>query len=80
MNLEMAQKFFMWSSIINYSLLILWVGLFVFAHDSYKSFNEGALGRKTEHFDAFHYAGIGLYKMGIILFNIVPWLALVIIR
>ena len=70
----------MWCSIINYSVLILWVVLFVFAHDTMKNLNDKLLRRKIEHFDTLHYAGIGLYKIGIILFNIVPWVVLVIIR
>ena len=80
MNTEMARDFFKWCSIINYALLISWVLFFVFAHDSYKRFNETMLRRKLEHFDTLHYAGIALFKLGIILFNIVPWIALVIVR
>lgn len=79
MNLEVLKNFFMWCSIINYVLLILWSGFFVFAHDSYKSFNEVMIRRKIENFDTLHYAGIALYKLGIILFNLVPWVALVIV-
>jgi hypothetical protein len=80
MNLEMARNFFMWCSIMNYGLLILWAGLLVFAHDSFQRFNEFMLRRKIERFDTLHYAGLSFYKIGIILFNIVPWIALVIIR
>jgi hypothetical protein len=80
MNVELARSFFMWCSIINYGLLIMWCALFVFAHDSYKNFNEIMLRRKIEHFDTLHYAGIGLFKLGIILFNLVPWIVLTFIR
>lgn len=80
MNLEMARNFFMWCSIINYGLLILWAGLFVFAHDSYQSFNEFMIRRKIEHFDTLHYAGIALFKLAVILFNLVPWVVLTLLR
>ena len=80
MKLETARSFFMWCSIINYGVLIFWAALFVFAHDSLKTLNERLLQRKIEHFDTIHYAGMGLYKLGIFLFNIVPWIVLVIIR
>lgn len=80
MNTETARNFLMWCSIINYLLLILWAVLFVFAHDPYKRFNEIMLRRKIENFDTLHYTGIALYKLGIILFNIVPWIALVIVE
>ncbi len=52
----------------------------MFAHDTMKHLNDAVIRRKTEHFDTLHYAGIGLYKIGIILFNIVPWIALTIMR
>jgi hypothetical protein len=33
----------------------------------------------TEQFDAVNFAGIALYKVGILLFNLVPWIALRIV-
>ena len=80
MNTEILRNFFMWCSIINYGVLILWFVLFIFAHDSLKSINDKLMRRKTEYFDTLHYAGMSLYKIGIILFNLVPWIVLVIIR
>ncbi len=32
-----------------------------------------------ERFDALHYAGMSIYKIGVLLFNLVPWLALELI-
>jgi hypothetical protein len=40
----------MWCSIINYSVLIIWFVLFVFAHDSMNAWNDFMLRRKCEHF------------------------------
>jgi hypothetical protein len=79
MNLELILNFFMWCSIINYSLLLLWVILFIFAHDLMKKLNEFLFRRKLEYFDTLHYAGIGLYKIAIFLFNIIPLISLFII-
>lgn len=80
MTSEMARTFFMWCSIINYALLILWFILFACAHNPMKKLTESAFGRKFENFDTLNYAGITIYKVGIILFNIVPWVALSIMR
>ena len=33
----------------------------------------------VEQFDALHYAGMALYKIGILLFNLVPYIALRIV-
>jgi hypothetical protein len=32
-----------------------------------------------EQFDALHYAGMSIFKMGILLFNMVPWVVLSIL-
>ena len=29
-----------------------------------------------EHFDTIHYAGMAFYKLAVIVFNLVPWIAL----
>jgi hypothetical protein len=33
----------------------------------------------VEQFDALHYAGMALFKIGILLFNLVPYIALQIV-
>ena len=33
MNLETVRSFFLWCSVINYAVLLLWVVIFWFAHD-----------------------------------------------
>ena len=78
MTFELIRNFFMWCAIINYIILILWFGWFVCAYDSMKRLTEIGFRRKFENFDALNYAGITIYKVGIILFNIVPWVALTI--
>ena len=34
----------------------------------------------VEQFDALHYVGMALYKLGILLLNLVPYIALRIVR
>ena len=80
MNMEIVRSFLMWSSIINYALLILWFVLFAFGHDSLKKLCEFAFRRKFEQFDSFNIAGISLYKMMTVFFNVMPWVVLSIIR
>ena len=76
MNLELLRHFFMWCTVINYVILVVWVALFIFAHDYTKTLNDKIIGREIAHFDSIQYAGIALYKLGIILFNFVPWMVL----
>jgi Family of unknown function (DUF6868) len=78
MTLEMARSFFLWCTVINYGLLIVWALLFIFAHDWW--FRRGKWIRLSiEQFDLLNVAGITLYKMGIFLFNLVPCIVLYII-
>jgi ABC-type transport system involved in cytochrome c biogenesis permease subunit len=76
MNLELIRNFLMWSAILNYCILLLWIGIFILAHDFYKNLNERVFGRTIPYFDTIHYSGIALYKLGIIFFNIIPLIVL----
>jgi hypothetical protein len=79
MTLETARAFFGWCVLINYGVLLAWFLVFVFAHDWMRKMHGRWFRLPAAHFDAFHYAGIGLYKLGIILFCLAPWIALLIV-
>ncbi len=76
MTIEMLRNGLLWCSLINYGLLIVWFLLFVLPHEwMYRLY--GRWFRLTaEQFDAVNFAGIVLYKVGIMLFNMVPYVAL----
>ena len=80
MSLDTARSVFLWCSVINYVLLLLWFGLATIGRE----WMYRLLGRwfplPTEQFDALNLAGISLYKIGIILFNLVPCIALYLVR
>jgi hypothetical protein len=66
----------LWSVVINYTLLFVWFGTFVLAHDRLYRLHRLWFKFSVETFDTLHYTGIGVYKIGILLFNLVPLLAL----
>ncbi len=66
----------LWCVAINYLLLILWVAIIAFTHDWFYRLNVRWFRIKVEQFDAINFAGIVLYKIGIILLNLVPLIAL----
>ena len=68
-----------WSLAINYSLLSIWFSAFVFGHDTLYRLHSRCFRISVETFDAIHYAGMALYKIGIFLLNVAPLIALVII-
>jgi len=76
MNIHHALHFLIWCTLANYVILILWFGVFVFAHEWLYRMHSRWFKIPVETFDTIHYAGISIYKIGIILFNLVPLIAL----
>lgn len=66
----------LWCVGLNYAVLFIWAGVFIFAHDRMYKMHGRWFKLSAETFDALHYAGLAVYKVGIILFNLVPLLAL----
>ena len=69
----------LWSVGLNYLVLLVWFGVFVFAHDWMHGVHTRWFKLSVETFDAIHYAGLSVYKIGIILFNLVPLVALYLV-
>ncbi len=67
-----------WATLINYALLVWWFLMFLFAHAwMYRLHNEW-FDLPVQTFNTVHYLGMAFFKMGIFLFFLVPWLALLI--
>lgn len=79
MSTEVLRHFLLWCTVINYAVLLLWFLIFALA----RGWIMGVHGRwfrwSGEQFDALHYAGMAVYKIGILLFNLVPLIALCIV-
>ena len=65
-----------WCLGVNYSVMLVWFGVFVYAHDWMYRLHARWFKLPVETFDAIHYAGLAIYKIGVILFNLVPLIAL----
>ena len=76
MAIELVQEILGWCSLINVALLLIWFLFIVFAHDWMFRIHTRLFKLSSEKFDAIHYAGIGLFEMTIVIFNLVPYLAL----
>jgi hypothetical protein len=79
MTLEIARSFFLWCSIINYVLLLVWALPLMFWRDGVYRLWGRWFRLSLEQFDMLNIAGITLYKMGVILFNVVPCIALYLV-
>ncbi len=79
MNLQLLTDFFMWCTIINGGLLLLWSVLFLKAPELlYRTQKRWFPGSK-ESLLMVMYCFLGLFKMLYITFNVVPFIALLII-
>ncbi|GAC1369267.1 MAG: hypothetical protein NVS3B3_02770 [Aquirhabdus sp.] len=78
MNIELIRHFLGWCTVINYAVLFVWFLAYVFAHEWMRQIHGRWFRMTNEHFDMIHYSGMALYKVGILLLNLVPYLALTI--
>jgi hypothetical protein len=76
MTIELTRNFLLWCTVINYGVLLLWFLAFVFAHAWILNIHGRWFRLSRDQFDALHYAGMSVFKIGIILFNLVPFVVL----
>lgn len=79
MALETVRSVLAWCSVINLLLLLWWFSFFFLAHDWTYRYHSRWFDIPEDRFDTIHYAGITLFKLGILLFNLVPYFALRIV-
>lgn len=79
MTIETLSAVLGWSAIINYIVLLVWFLVFACWHDFIYNLHSRWFNLRLETFDAMHYISMALFKLGILLFNLVPWLALRVI-
>jgi hypothetical protein len=79
MEIETIRDALFWCFIINYGLLLWWFFFIALAHDWTYRFHSKWFELSVEKFDSIHYAGIALFKLSIIFFNLVPYIALHIV-
>lgn len=80
MDIHTLTNFLMWCTIINGGLLIFWAVMLLavpnFVYRSQRRFFPGS----QEQFQLAMYGFLGLFKTFVLIFNFVPWMALLIIR
>jgi hypothetical protein len=76
MNASEVKSFLLWCVCIDYGVLFVWFGVFVFAHDWLYRVHTRWFKLSRETFDALHYGAMAAYKIGVLLFTLVPLLAL----
>lgn len=68
-----------WCVVINYAVLVIWFWGTMAAHDWIRDLHTRWFGLSGNQFDVLNYGGMALYKMGVLFFNMVPYIALHIV-
>jgi hypothetical protein len=61
---------------INYGVLLVWLGVFTRFREPLYRLHHQWFPLTPEAFAAVHYQSMALYKIGVLLLNLSPWLAL----
>lgn len=70
------RQFLLYCTLINYLILLIWFAAFRFAHDTLYRLHSRWFRIPVERFDALHYGGMAVYKIGVLLLNLAPLIAL----
>ena len=76
MTIETVTEFFQWCTIIGMGLYIWTAIMTIFAKGFLQSFHQKLFGLSEETFKIAIYAYLGVFKIMLILFVLVPYLAL----
>ncbi|PKO25926.1 MAG: hypothetical protein CVU35_01750 [Betaproteobacteria bacterium HGW-Betaproteobacteria-8] len=76
MTVQQIHDLLLYSLIINYVILLIWFGVILFAHDWVYRLHTRWFNIPMQTFDIIHYASMAAYKIGILLLNLAPLLAL----
>ena len=79
MDFQTLTTFFMWCTIINGSLLILWTAILMFAPNVVYRTQSRWFPIPQETFNVVIYSFLGLFKIMFLVFNLIPYLALLIV-
>ena len=80
MNLDQFTEFFKWMTIINIGFLVLSSVLIILLKNVTCKMDGKLFGRKEESVALVAYGYLGIYKVLILIFNIVPYISLLLIK
>jgi hypothetical protein len=79
MDIETLTRFFMWCTIINGGLFIVWSVFLLLLPDVTYRLQHGFVPIPRETYNVVIYAFLGLFKILFLIFNLAPYLALLIL-
>ena len=79
MDIEVLRTFFMWCTFINGGLLVLWITMCSLAPNLVYRTQSIWFPLPRETFDVIIYTFLGFFKIVFLVFNVTPYVALLII-
>jgi len=79
MDIQTLTRFFMWCTIINGAMLVLWAIMCMSAADFVYRTHSKWFSIRRETFNVAIYSFLGLFKIVFLVFNVVPYVALLIV-
>jgi len=79
MSVSQLQQVFLWCTVINYCLLILWWVILRLPQKWIYNLSCGPLQVSEAQFDSYNLTGIIIYKLSIVMLFLVPYIALRIV-
>ena len=81
--MEKIGKILFWCMLMGFAVLFIWWCMIVFGGEAIYSFHSGLWGMDQliakDLFMTANFIGIGMWKMAVILFFAIPWLAMKIV-
>jgi hypothetical protein len=79
MPIGFLREFFFWCAAVNYGVLVFWFLAFLIAHAWLYRLHARWFQVSVAQFDAIQYSAMAAYKVGILLLNVAPYIAVRII-
>ena len=79
MDMQTLTSFFMWCTIINTGILFFLALVYLLAPNLAYRLQSRFIPISRETFNVVFYSFIGFFKVVVLVFNVVPWIALLII-
>ena len=79
MDIHTFTTFFMWCTILNFGILFVWTIFFMSARDFAYRTQSKLVPISQEAFNVVIYSGFAVYRILFVVFNLVPFVALLIV-
>ena len=80
MSIPILTTFFMWCTILNFGIMIAWTIVLASAPDFTYRMQTKWFPMPQETFNVVVYSALGMYRIVFVVFNLVPYVALLIVQ